>query len=586
MNNQSNIALAMMLSIVLLFGWDFARRTYFPEPESLPADMASRDGAPRSQAKPELDLAGGVHPAIRRDLRTEIARPDRIAIDAPEVRGSINPIGARIDDIELKTHRQTADEQSGPVRLFAPANTEGEQFAQFGWVGEAVDLPGADTAWRVVDGERLTQKTPLTLGWENREGLRFRLRFSIDEHYMLTVTQMMTNSGEGTVVLQPYASVSRTSELASPDSFNVHSGPIFDDGEVEFGWDYEDVVKAGTVANTTPNWVGFTDIYWMSALIPDARTPATSVLRALGGDLFRAELFYQAVTVDPGETVTRTTRLFAGAKESALLDHYEEEGVERFGRAIDWGWFRFLAWPIWQVLIFLSGLTGNFGVAIICLTFIMRLLLFPIAQKGFANMAQMRAVQPKMKALQDRHKNDKAKLQQEMAKLYKDEKINPIGGCLPMLLQAPIFFALYKVLLLTIEMRHQPFILWVKDLSAPDPATIVNLFGLLPFDPPGFLAFGILSSLVGYTLWLQFKLNPQTTDPIQQRVFMLMPWLMIAVTANVATGLLLYWITSNTLTLAQMKYLHFRYPQFATQPSERGQDHSRTIVDADQRTEP
>lgn len=567
MNNQSNIVLAMMLSIVLLFGWDFARRTYFPEPEPLPVDMADRDGALQSRAK--LDFAGGDHPFIGRAPRTEISRSDRIVIDAPEIRGSINPIGARIDDIELKTHRRTVDKQSGPIRLFAPANTAGEQFAQFGWAGEAVDLPGADTAWRVIDGEKLTQKAPVTLGWENREGLRFRLRFAIDEHYMLTVTQTITNTGDDAVALTPYAYINRTSMSASLDSFSVHSGPIFDDGEVEFGWDYDDVAKAGAVANRPTNWVGFTDIYWMSALIPDARTPATSDLRALGGERFRADLLYKAVTVAPDETVTRTTRLFAGAKESALLDHYEEEGVERFGRAIDWGWFRFLAWPIWQVLIFLSGLVGNFGVAIICLTFVIRLLLFPIAQKGFASMAQMRAVQPKMKALQDRHKDDKTTLQKEMAKLYKDEKINPIGGCLPMLLQAPIFFALYKVLLLTIEMRHEPFVLWVKDLSAPDPATIVNFFGLLPFDPPSFLAFGIMSSLVGFTLWVQFKLNPQTTDPMQQKIFALMPWLMIFVTANVATGLLLYWITSNTLTLAQMKYLHFRYPQFAIQQTGR-----------------
>jgi len=584
MNNQSNIVLAMMLSIILLFGWDFARRTYFPEPEPLPVDMATRDGAPQSRAK--LDSAGGDHPAIGRDLRTDIARSDRIAIDAPEVRGSINPIGARIDDIELKTHRRTVDKQSGPIRLFAPANTAGEQFAQFGWAGEAVDLPGSDTVWRVVDGKRLTQMAPVTLGWENSDGLRFRLRFAIDEHYMLTVTQTITNTGDDAVTLTPYAYISRTSMSASLDSFSVHSGPIFDDGDVEFGWDYDDVAKAGAVANRKTNWVGFTDIYWMSALIPDARTPATSDLRALGGEHFRADLLYKAVTVDPDATVTRTTRLFAGAKESALLDHYEEEGVERFGRAIDWGWFRFLAWPIWQVLIFLSGLVGNFGVAIICLTFVIRLLLFPIAQKGFASMAQMRAAQPKMKALKDRHKDDKAALQTEMAKFYKDEKINPIGGCLPMLLQAPIFFALYKVLLLAIEMRHEPFVLWVKDLSAPDPAMMVNFFGLLPFDPPSFLAFGIMSSLVGFTLWLQFKLNPQTTDPVQQKIFALMPWLMVFVTANVATGLLLYWVTSNTLTLAQMKYLHLRYPQFATQQSGGKQDYSSASGGADQNMKP
>lgn len=375
MNNQRNILLAMVLSIALLFGWDVARRTYYPEHASIPADVVSRGGVPQSEAKLELDPRGTAHPAVVRDLRTEIARPDRVVIDAPEISGSISLVGARIDDIELKTYRQTADERSGRVRLFAPADTKGQQFAQFGWAGEGVDLPSANTVWRIIDGKRLTQKAPVTLGWENKTGLSFRLRFAIDENYMLTVTQTLTNSGIGLAAFKPFAFVERTSELASPDSFNVHSGPIFDDGDVEFGWDYKDVAEAGAVANKATNWVGFTDIYWMSALIPDARTPARSVLRALRGDLFRAELLYEAVAIAPGETVTRTTRLFAGAKESALLDHYEETGVERFGRAIDWGWFRFLARPIWQVLVFLSGLFGNFGVAIICLTFIMRLLL-------------------------------------------------------------------------------------------------------------------------------------------------------------------------------------------------------------------
>ncbi len=314
-----------------------------------------------------------------------------------------------------------------------------------------------------------------------------------------------------------------------------------------------------------PDWVGFTDIYWMSAMIPQPGLASQASFTEAGNDKFAAVLLYDTVTVPQGQMVTHSTRLFAGAKESAVLRAYEAAGVPQFGLAIDWGWFRWIAWPMWWLLTHLFGLTGNFGLAIICLTVIVRGLMFPIAQKQFASMAAMRAVQPKMKALQERHKDDKAALQQGMAKLYKDEKINPLAGCLPIFLQIPIFFALYKTLLLAIEMRHQPFIWWIKDLSAPDPLKILNLFGMLPFDPPSFLGIGIMAVILGLTMWLQFKLNPAAMDPMQQQIFMIMPWMMMFVMAPFATGLLLYWITSNVLTLGQQKYLYSRHPQLAAQ---------------------
>ena len=566
MDNQRNLILAVVLSAVLLFGWDFAMRTYFPEPE-MPENMAAREDDPQARAdaapgagSPAIDAAD--RPAGPVDLDAELANTDRIRIDAPEILGSINPVGARIDDIDLKTHRQSVEEDSGPIRLFSPAGTEGQHFAQFGWVGQGVPVPGANTVWRLVDGEVLTQATPVTLGWDNGAGLRFLQRYTIDEHYMITVTQAVANSGSGTVALRPYAFVNRTSATASASTWNVHSGPIAAGGDgVNFDWDYDEVLKEGPVdLGRGTDWIGFTDIYWLSALVAQEGQNADGTFRSAGGQNYRADLIYDSVNVPAGETVTRTTRLFAGAKESAVLDEYQAQGVEKFGLAIDWGWFRWIAWPMWQVLIFLFGLVGNFGVAIICLTFLVRLILFPIAQKQFASMAQMRAVQPKMKALQERYKDDKVQLQQEMAKLYKEEKVNPLAGCLPIFLQIPIFFALYKVLLLAIEMRHQPF-LYIKDLSARDPATILNLFGLLDFTPPGFLAIGVLAVLLGFTMWLQFKLNPAATDPMQQQIFMIMPWVLMFVMAPFAAGLLIYWITSNILTLAQQKYLYSRNPQ-------------------------
>jgi len=563
-----------------MFGWDWGMRTYFPEPEEAP--IAAATGSDLSDSATNIAVDGGADAVSQTqivDLESSLASTDRIRIDAPEIHGSINPVGARVDDIDLKTHRKAVEEDSGPVRLFSPAGTPNQQFAQFGWAGDGVSLPGGETVWQVVEGDVLTQATPVTLGWDNGEGLQFRLRYEIDEHYMLTVTQSAANNSEGSVALRPYAYVNRTSANADVDNFNVHSGPISaHDGAVDFDWGYDDVEEeaGGTVTNDgRTNWVGFTDIYWMSALIPDDATPATSAFRSQGDQKFRADLYYEPVTLGAGQSITHTTQLFAGAKESAVLDAYQEQGVTRFGLAIDWGWFRIIAWPMWQVLIFLFGLVGNFGVAIICLTFIIRLILFPIAQKQFKSMAQMRAVQPKMKALQERYKDDKAQLQQQMAKLYKEEKVNPLAGCLPIFLQIPIFFALYKVLRLAIEMRHEPFVFWLKDLSAPDPAKILNLFGMLPFDPPGFLGIGILAVLLGFTMWLQFKLNPSAMDPMQQQIFMIMPWVLMFVMAPFAAGLLLYWITSNILTLAQQKYLYSKHPQLRAQAEKEAADKAR-----------
>ena len=569
MDNQRNLIIAVVLSAILLFGWDFAMRTYFPEDET-PANMASREDAPSARADGAIDVgngSAGIDAPQVVDVDTALASADRIIIDAPEILGSINPVSGRVDDIDLKTHRQTVEEDSGPIRLMSPAGTPGQHFAQFGWVGEGVALPGADTPWQVIAGDQLTQETPVTLGWDNGQGLSFALRFAIDEHYMLTVSQAVRNTGTGSVALRPYAFINRTSANASKSTWNVHSGPIAASGEgVNFDWDYDEVLEEGPVelGNGT-DWVGFTDIYWLSALITQEGQGASGAFRSTGGETYRADLIYDPINVGAGQTVTRTTRLFAGAKESAVLSEYANQGVENFNLAIDWGWFRLIAWPMWQVLIFLFGLLGNFGLAIIGLTLIIRLLLFPIAQKQFHSMAQMRAVQPKMKALQERYKEDKPQLQQEMAKLYKEEKVNPLAGCLPIFIQIPIFFALYKVLLLAIEMRHEPFFGWLRDLSAPDPATILNLFGLLPFDPPGFLAIGVLAVLLGFTMWLQFKLNPAAMDPMQQQIFMIMPWVLMFVMAPFAAGLLLYWISNNVLTLAQQKYLYMRNPQLRMQ---------------------
>ena len=588
MNNQRNLILAIVLTGLLLFGWDSAVRYFYPH-----ANQPTKTAGPAATATPSAPAAvkptreGGLVSAAdvaleTQDLKTALASPARVPIAAPGLSGSINLTGAVLDDLTINRHTASVDKHSGPARIFSPAGTPAQHFAQFGWVGgkdAGIALPTAATLWTAPAGARLTPTTPVTLTTTNATGQTFAITFSIDKDYLVTAAETVVNRGGAPISVQPFALLNRTEKTASLDSWNIHSGPFGAfDGKVSFAPDYKKVTEGGQIANEgRTNWIGFTDIYWMSTLIPDA-SPTTSTFRAQGNGVFRADLIYQPQIVAPGRQLTRTTRLFAGAKESTVLDRYEAAGITNFGLAIDWGWFRWFEKPIFWLLTELFHLAGNFGVAIILLTVIVRGIMFPVAQRQFASMAQMRAIQPKMKALQERHKDDKQKLQEETMKLYKTEGVNPLAGCLPMFLQIPVFFALYKVLMVSIEMRHQPFVLWIKDLSAPDPLHILNLFGMLPFTPPSFLGIGILAVLLGITMWLQFKLNPAAADPMQQQVFAIMPWMMMFIMAPFAAGLLIYWITSNLLTIAQQKYLYARHPQLRAQADKDAIDTKRAAA--------
>jgi len=579
LDNQRNIILAVLLTALILFGWDAAIKHFYPHADK-PAPAATASSAPPADAPVKHTREGGLTSDAdvaleARDLKVALASPGRIELAAPGLSGSINPVGAVLDDLTTTRHTATVQKGSGPARIFSPQGTPAQQFAQFGWAANGIAVPNATTVWTAPQGAKLTPSSPVTLTWTNPTGQTFAIQYAIDGDYMITVKQSVSNGGGAPVSLREIAQLNRTDRTASIDTWNVHSGPVgsFDEA-VQFGPNYKDVVAADgrLVTNSGKvDWIGFTDIYWMSTLIPD-NTPATSDFRAMGNGIYLANLFYRESIVGPGQRLDRTTRLFAGAKESAVLDRYADGGITNFGLAIDWGWFRWFEKPIFMLLVKLFHLVGNFGVAIILLTLIVRGLMFPVAQRQFASMAAMRAIQPKVKALQERHKDDKEKLQQETMALYKQEKVNPLAGCLPIFLQIPIFFALYKVLNLAIEMRHQPFALWIKDLSAPDPLHVLNLFGLLPFTPPSFLAIGVLAILLGITMWLQFKLNPAAMDPMQQQVFAIMPWMMMFVMAPFAAGLLIYWITSNLLTIAQQKFLYSRHPalQAATDPPSAG----------------
>jgi YidC/Oxa1 family membrane protein insertase len=574
LDNQRNLLLAVVLSGLLILGWDVGMRYFYPQPdEPAPSEqLAAADStAPDAGTAPGTttvagDSAGGELADTTEtsagpiDLSAALADPNRVVIDAPRVAGSINLIGARIDDIVLKDYQQSTDDDSGPVRLFAPENTEGQHFAEFGFVvgGERMS---SRAVWQ-ADGERLTPETPVTLTRTDESGLTYNVRLTIDDNYMIAAEQTVENASEAAAIVQPFALIKRTSTTASPDQFIAHAGPtgVFG-GSLYDPNSYEELAELGRdMPAGASSWVGFTDTYWASALVPGEGATDSAGWRSLGDSLFRADLIYDSQTVPAGGSLTQATQLFAGAKESVVLDQYQDSGIPLFGKVISWGWFEWFEKPFLWLLRLFNGWVGNFGVAIIMLTVVVRGLMFPIAQKQFASMAAMKAVQPKMKAIQERYKDDKQQQQQKIMELYKEEKVNPLAGCLPLLLQIPIFFALYKVLYLSIEMRHEPF-LYINDLASPDPAKILNLFGLLPYDVPGFLGIGILAVLLGVTMWLTFKLNPSAMDPMQQQIFNLMPWFLMFVMAPFAAGLLLYWVTSNILTLAQQSYLYSKHPQ-------------------------
>ena len=579
MNNQNfrNMVLAGVITLAIFIGWDWGMKYFYPGADKRPAQAASSaapvSAASGSAAKPtrEGGLTSESDQALEaKDLKTALDPAVRVAIAAPGLAGSINLVGGLVDDLTTNRHTAAAEKGSEAQRILSPVGTPAQYYAEFGWRradGQPdPSLPGPATQWTAPAGAKLTPPTPVTLTWTNPAGAQFALTYAIDEDYLITATQSVTNAGAAPLAVKPYALLNRTSKTASLNSWNVRSGPFgaFDD-TVDFVPSYDDLEEQKSVINSgKPDWLGFTDIYWMSALAP-AAPGGTGEFWSLGSKVFQADVAYPVVNIAPGQKTERVTRLFAGAKEAAVLDKYEAAGIANFGLAIDWGWFRWFEKPIFGLLSWLFQMVGNFGVAIIALTVIVRAVMFPIAQRQFTSMAAMKAIQPKMKAIQERYKDDKPKQQQEIMALYKQEGVNPLAGCLPIFLQIPVFFALYKVLILSVEMRHQPFFGWIKDLSAPDPLHILNLFGLLDFTPPSFLAIGILAVLLGVTMHFQFKLNPAQMDPAQQQIFALMPWLMMFIMAPFAAGLLIYWITSNVLTIAQQAYLYSKHPQLKAQ---------------------
>ncbi len=564
--NNKNLILAMVLSAAVMIVWF----VLFPPPEppapTAPATQTATTGAPATTATTDATTASQTE-------ATPVPEAPRLKIDSAKLVGTISLLGGRIDDLSLKTYRETIEPGAPIVRLLSPVGEPLSYYSVFGWspgTGLAAgDVPDAMTPWTLAGSETLAPGTPITLRWENGKGLTFQREIAVDENYMFTVTDTVQSAAAGPVSLQPYGIIARHSLPQLQNIFVVHEGAIQKIDGTLTETNYDDITALDVNAReglpaevtdaTTDGWIGFTDHYWMTTLIPEQGKPYTAVLKYTPtADIYQAEVRQPVVTLQPGETATSSIRFFAGAKEWATIRAYEREaGIPGFLDSIDWGWFYFLTKPIFAVLHWLNVHIGNMGIAIIALTFILKFLVLPLAYKSYVSMARMKELQPEMEALKERAGEDKQKLQREMMQLYKDKKVNPAAGCLPILIQIPIFFALYKVIFVTIELRHAPFFGWLRDLSAPDPSSLYNAFGLLPWDAPAtgtllhLIFIGILPILLGITMWAQQKLNPAPTDPIQASIFAWMPWVFMFMLGGFASGLVVYWITNNTITFIQ-----------------------------------
>jgi YidC/Oxa1 family membrane protein insertase len=573
MIDNKNMILAVVLSILILVGFEM----YFSKNQPVPTEEQALSELVRptpGQATPNIPKAAGSQPspsqqgvsvptapglptaAKESSLMALLKNGDRIKIETPRLHGSIALIGGRMDDLSLPDYRETLEPDSDEIVLLIPKGAKDAYFAEFGWVpGGGQTVPTADTVWK-SDRKTLSQETPVTLTWDNSKGLKFSHTIAIDDKYMFTITQSVKNTGTSAATLFPYGLISRRSTPEVSGFYIIHEGLMGVANETLKEISYDDLKEQGQVKDTaTGGWIGITDKYWLTALVPDQKAKVNSRFlfrRDNGEDLYQADYLSAAVTIAPGQTARSENRLFAGAKEVTTMDAYNEQlGIDRFDLTIDFGWFYFLTKPIFYALLYINNIVMNFGISIILLTMGIKLVFFPLANKSYTSMSRMKKLAPEMKKLRERHADDKTRLNQAMMELYKREKVNPAAGCLPILIQIPVFFALYKVLFVNIEMRHAPFYGWIKDLSAADPTSIFNLFGLIPWTPPDFLMIGVWPLIMGVSMYLQQKLNPQPTDPMQAKIFQFLPIMFTFLLARFPAGLVIYWAVNNVLSMAQ-----------------------------------
>jgi len=578
-NETSRNTIVFIVCSILILGiyWFTVLRPQAERRAAQQAAQAEQSQTAENAANTALSPQG---PVFVTDRTQALGTAARVPIQSGTLKGSLSLQGARIDDLFLTQYREVQDDPA-PVELFRPQGMEHAYFAQFGWTGPNVPggVPGPNTLWRLTQGATLTPSSPVTLTWDNGQGLRFTRVVSMDDRYVFSVKDTVQNLGTQAITVAPYGSVQRQGVPPSAGSSHiVHEGAIGVFGQpgkyASEQKKYKDWVKEPRIEKTsTGGWLGITDKYWLAALLPQQNETIEAEFRVRGvngGQQLEANALGATRTIQPGGTATETQRLFAGVKRAEVLKSYEQSlNLPRFVYAIDWGMFWFLTRPIFWILENVYGLVGSFGVAILALTVIVKLVMFPLANNAYASMSKMRNLQPKMEEIKKKFKDDPQKQQQETMALYQREKINPVAGCLPLFLQIPVFYALYKVLTVTIEMRHQPFLGFIHDLSARDPSSIWNLFGLIPWDPAtaplvgglmaGPLHLGLLAIAYGLTMWLQTAMNPPAADPMQRQIFQFMPLVFTFIMAPFAAGLLIYWAWSNILTIIQQYFIMHRY---------------------------
>jgi YidC/Oxa1 family membrane protein insertase len=562
--DQKRLFIAILLSVAIIAGFQFIlphpKRPLPPTPATTTETTATPEAAAGANAPAKTEPG-----AVPQDVAAAARETPRLKVEAPRLAGSISLIGARIDDVVLEDYHETVDKTSPLVRLLAGRPSKEPSYVQFGWTGApGVKVPDNSTLW-TASAQTLTPREPVTLSWENGDGLTFRIKLSIDDNYMFAVQQSVVNHGEAAVSLQPWARV-RRDYTPHTDGYSVlHEGLISIVDTREHDMTYANAKKEAEKADgpafsgsTTGGWLGFTDKYWLSAVIPDQKVPVNVAYRFINepGGAFQVDyLASEPEKIAPGAEATFDARAFVGAKEVHLLNDYQDNGhIVRFSSAIDWGWFEVITKPFYYALDWFYRLLGNFGLAIMAFTIVVKGLFFPLANYSYRSMSKMKLLGPKMQALKEQYKDDQVTLQKQMMGLYKQEGVNPASGCLPMLIQIPVFFSLYKVIFITIEMRHAPFFGWIRDLSAIDPTNVFNLFGLIPFDPTvisPFLHLGVWPLIMGVTMWGQQKLNPPPPDPTQAKLFQFMPIIFTFMLARFPAGLVIYWTWNNLLTIGQ-----------------------------------
>src|SRR5579862_3419644 len=582
MTDHKNTILAFVLSLIVVIGWGY----YFARPEmekqaqqqeptqpngaqpSTPAPGASAPTAPNApSAQPPTQTRAAV-----------IAASPRVTIDTPRLHGSIDLKGGRIDDLSLEQYRETTDPNSPAIVLLSPSGAPDAYYAEFGWVadsGTKVPTPGTDTIWKQDGSGALSLGHPVTLSYDNGQGLIFSRTIEVDDHYLFTIKDQVQNKGGSAVTLYPYALISRHGTPQVLGYYILHEGPIGEMGNEGLQEEtYKKIAEKKSESwDVSDAWLGFTDKYWAAVLLPDADAKVKTRFSSAevgGQQTYQTDYLQQAQTIAPGASINTDTRLFAGAKEISVVGinfpfgpggYNQSLHLNHFDLLIDWGWFYFLTKPMFLALDYFFHLVGNFGIAILIVTVLVKILFFPLANKSYASMAKMKAVQPEMAMIKERYADDRMKQQQAMMELYKKEQINPVAGCLPIAIQIPVFFSLYKVLFITIEMRQAPFYGWIHDLSSADPTNIFTLGGLVPFDPSilpvigGFLHLGFWPAIMGVTMWVQMKLNPAPPDPTQQVIFNWMPLIFTFMLAHFPAGLVIYWAWNNTLSVIQQSVI-------------------------------